>query len=110
MKQCWITALLLSFFLRPAAAASLPGAYFPLLEAGAAQVEQRLNDLPNANLKSLETDSQWRHFPYCIVAPAVLYTKKHPENSRYHDPKMLALALRIGDLLASEHEKGLYEP
>jgi hypothetical protein len=44
------------------------------------------------------------------MAPAVLYAKKHPKNSRYHDPKMLALALRIGDLLASEHEKGLYEP
>jgi len=111
MKQlCWITALLLSLFLGQATAASLPGAYFPLLEAGAAQVEERLNALPNADLKSLETDSRWRHFPYAIVAPAVLYTKKHPQNSRYHDPKMLALALRIGDLLASEHEKGLYEP
>ena len=111
MKQlCWITGLLLGLFPTPATAASLPGAYFPLLEAGAAQVEERLNTLPNADLKSLETDSRWRHFPYAIVAPAVLYTKKHPQNSRYHDPKMLALALRIGDLLASEHEKGLYEP
>jgi len=109
-RWCWITALLLSLSVTPATAASLPGAYFPLLQAGVAQVEERLNAQPNADLKSLETDSRWRHFPYAIMAPTVLYAKKHPQNSRYHDPKMLALALRIGDLLASEHEKGLYEP
>jgi len=105
-----ITTLLLSLSATATCAASLPGAYFPLLEAGAVQVEQRLNTVPNADLKSLEADSRWRHFPYAIVAPAVLYAKKHEQNSRYRDPKMLALALRIGDLLASEHAKGLYEP
>ncbi len=89
----------------------LPAAYFRLLEAGVAKVEQRLNSIPNANLKTLETPiSEWRHFPYAILAPSVLYAKKHPANPRYHDAKMLALALRIGDLLASENEKGVFEP
>lgn len=96
----------------PAAApAPLPAAYFRLLEAGAAKIEQRLNALPNADLAALETPiSEWRHFPYAILAPAVLYAKRHPANPRFHDPQMLALALRIGDLLASEHEKGVFEP
>src|SRR5262245_30827981 len=111
MKHCCRTlAILLIFSTTHATGASLPGAYFPLLEAGAVQVELRLNSLSNPDLKSLETEQKWRHFPYVILAPAVLYAKKHPENPRYQDPKMLALALRIGDLLASEHEKGLYEP
>jgi hypothetical protein len=93
-----------------AAAAPLPSSYFRLLEAGSAMVESRLNAEPSATLKSLEARPNWRHFPYAILAPAVLYTKQHPQNSRYHDPKMLALALRIGDLLAGEDEKGTFEP
>ena len=36
----------------------------------------------------------------------MLYAKQHPTNRRYHDPKMLALAIRIGDMLAVECEKG----
>jgi hypothetical protein len=88
----------------------LPGAYFRLLESGATEVEQRLDAEPNADLKTLEGEPRWRHFPQAILAPAVLYAKRHAQNSRYHDPKMLALALRIGDLLASENEKGRYEP
>ena len=74
----------------------LPAAYFRLLEAGVAKVEQRLNSIPSADLKTLENPiSEWRHFPYAILAPAVLYAKKHPTNPRYGDAKMLALALRI---------------
>ena len=92
------------------AAGTLPGAYFRLMEAGAAQVEQRLNAEPAADLKSLETRPSWRHFPYSILAPAVLWAKQHPQNARYHDAKMLALALRIGDLLAKESEAGTFEP
>ncbi len=88
----------------------LPKRYFRLLEAGATQVENRLNAQPNADLKSLETGEGWRHFPYAILAPAVLYAKRHPHNPRYGDPRMRALAIRIGDLLASEHEKGVFEP
>ncbi|MFN0084632.1 MAG: hypothetical protein ACKVX9_04525 [Blastocatellia bacterium] len=89
---------------------SLPARYFRLLEAGAAKIEQRLNQEPKADLKTLEAREGWRHFPYAILAPAVLYAKKHPSNPRAGDAKMLALALRIGDLLASENEKGAFEP
>ena len=91
-------------------AAKLPARYFQLMRAGAAQVEKRLNAEPSADLQALEARSGWRHFPYSILAPAVLYAKRHPDNRHYHDPKMLALALRIGDLLASENKKGRFEP
>ncbi len=94
----------------PAETDPLPAAYFRLLEAGAAKVEQRMNSIPNADLKTLEANSEWRHFPYAILAPAVLYAKRHPSNGRFRDPKMLALAIRIGDLLARENEKGAFEP
>src|SRR5690349_16382528 len=89
-----------------ASAAELPGRYFQLLEAGSRQVESRLTADPNATLESLEKTAGSRHFPYSILAPAVLYAKKHPANPRYHDRAMLALAFRFGDLLASENEKG----
>jgi hypothetical protein len=102
--------LMLSFRAATGAETQLPAAYFRLLEAGAAKVEQRLNETPNADLKALEAQAGWRHFPYAILAPAALYAKKHPANARYRDAKMLSLALRIGDLLASENEKGVYEP
>jgi hypothetical protein len=87
----------------------LPRGYFQLMEAGAAKVEQRLDAQP-ASLKALESSPGWRHFPYAILAPAVLYAKQHPANSRQHDPKMLKLATRIGDLLAAEDEQGTFEP
>jgi hypothetical protein len=88
----------------------LPGAYFRLMEAGSAEVERVLDAEPQPNLASLETRPGWKHFPYAILAPAVLYSKRHPDNAHYHDPKMLALAIRIGDLLAREDENGAYEP
>ncbi len=97
-------------FLSSATAAELPGKYFELLEAGAAMVADRLAGEPTAHLATLEKRPGWRHFPYAILAPAVLYAHKDPANSRYHDPRMLELALRIGDLLADENEKGRYEP
>ena len=93
-----------------AMAGELPGKYFGLLEAGTKQVEERLNAKPAPDLEALETRPGWHHFPYAILAPAVLWAKQHPNNSRYHDPKMLALAITIGDLLADEDEKGRYEP
>lgn len=88
----------------------LPAAYFRLMNAGATQVRQQLDADPSADLAKLETRPGWKHFPYAILAPAVLYTKHHPANAQYHDPKMLAVAIRIGDLLASEDEKGKFEP
>ncbi len=106
----WCAFLSLFLFTAPSFASSLPADYFPLLAAGASKVEERLNAHPGADLATLESEQEWRHFPYAILAPAVLYAKKHPGNLHFHDPKMLALALRIGDLLATESEKGTYEP
>lgn len=85
-------------------AAELPSHYQRLLEAGSAKVAARLNAEPNADLKSLEATPGWRHFPYAILAPAVLYHRQ-PANTRMRD-----LAIRIGDLLARESERGVYEP
>jgi len=93
-----------------ASAVSLPEGYFRLLEAGAARVEARLNAEPGADLKTLGSKPGWRHFPYSILAPAVLYAKQHPKNDHYLDPAMLALAIRIGDLLAREDEQGTFAP
>jgi hypothetical protein len=110
MRRCLIAMLLIPATVElRAAAPALPGGYFRLLEAGAAMVGRRLAAEPGADLKALESKSGWRHFPYAILAPAVLYAKRHPQNPLYHDPSMLALAIRIGDLLASEDEKGTYE-
>jgi len=120
MRQRWLVILLISqtVFTLPAQVSHaqsvmtdpLPAAYFRLLEAGAGKVEQRMNAIPDADLKALEARSEWRHFPYAILAPAALYAKRHPRNARFRDPKMLALAIRIGDLLAGENEKGAFEP
>ena len=93
-----------------APAAELPRRYFQLLEAGAAQVEAQLASTPDADLESLVKTRGWTHFGYSILAPAVLYAKSDKANPRYHDPKMLALAERIGDLLATENERGKFEP
>ncbi len=93
-----------------AAAGELPARYFRLLEAGIAQVEQRLAADPaqRDDLASLEAQPGWRHFPSAVLIAAVLYAKQHPANPRYHDAKTLALAQRIGDLLAAEQERGRY--
>jgi hypothetical protein len=93
-----------------AGAATLPGRYFELLDAGSRPVEARLAAEPGATLESLEKTPGWRHFGYSVLAPAVLYARRHAANPRYHDPAMLRLAERIGDLLASENEKGKFTP
>ena len=67
------------------AADSLPARYFRLMEAGTARVEAKLKATPDADLKTLEAESSWRHFPYAILAPAVLYSKQHRDNPRYRD-------------------------
>lgn len=103
-------ALALSVSTTSASGERLPAAYFRLMEAGAAQVEQRLDAEPSADLAALESQPGWKHFPYAILAPAVLYTKHHPDNTQYRDPRMLSLAIRIGDLLAGEDDRGKFEP
>lgn len=111
VRRMTMFCLLLCGVAKSTIAAELPAAYFRLLEAGAAKVERRLAAEPSANLESLEIDKDhWSHFPYSILAAAVLYSKQHLANRHYHDPKMLALAIRIGDLLADESEKGRFEP
>lgn len=113
---CWI----LSFAAACATAAELPARYYRLMDAGCLSVEKHLDEHPDADLKTIERPPQphtgssleisWAHFGYAILPPAVLYAKHHPANPRYHDPKMLALAIRIGDLLAAADEKNEFEP
>src|SRR6476660_8922499 len=91
-------------------ALELPGHYFRLLDAGIVRVEQQLAANPTADLKTLEARSDgWRLFPHTILVAAVLYTKQNAVNHRYQDPRMLRLALRIGDLLAAESEHGSFQ-
>jgi hypothetical protein len=90
-------------------AAELPGRYFRLLEAELPPLEKRLEAEPKVDLKSLEAQPGARHFPGAILASAVLYAKQHPANPSYRDKNRLALALKIGDLLADENEKGNFQ-
>ncbi len=93
---------------QPSSGSGLPARYFQLLEAGIVRVEKRLNEEPEATLISLEKQPGWKHFPYTILIPALLYSKKHPANKHFGDEKMLQLTLRIGDFLVSEYDKGNY--
>jgi hypothetical protein len=110
VKTSTIAALFILLPALSAADAVLPGAYFTLLEAGCDKVAARLNAEPGADLKTLESQTAWRHFGYAILPPAVLYTTKHDGNRRYRDSRMKDLAIRIGDLLADEDEKGKFGP
>ncbi len=90
-------------------AAELPARYFQLLDAGLAQIQQRLGADPAAwDLQSLEAQPGWRHFPSAVLVAAVLYAKAHPANGRRGDAHVRALAFQIGDLLAREQERGRY--
>ncbi len=107
-----ILILVLATALAPtlARADTLLAQYFRLLDAGVSRVEAKLKAMPNANLATLESQPGWRPFPHAVLPPAVLYTRQHPDNPRYHDPRMLQLALRIGDLLAGEGKSGGFTP
>jgi hypothetical protein len=70
----------------PAAAVELPGHYFKLMEA---------------ELKTLDTQ---KSNPGAMFAAAVLYARKHAANPSFGDKKKLELALKLGDLLASDAE------
>src|SRR5438876_7066740 len=83
----------------------LPAQYFRLLEAGIAQVGKQMDTQPAPNLEALTARPGWKRFPQSILAAAVLYAKQHAANAHYRDPKMFSLAIRIGDLLATECEK-----
>lgn len=87
---------------------SLPGGYFDVMEEGVARVQARLDAEPRATLRDIEETTGWRHFPHSILAAAVLYTSKAPENRSQGDHKKLALAIRIGDLAAGADERGVF--
>lgn len=91
------------------AAPKLPQQYFRLLEAGIAQVEQRLAAEPTADLQTLESPGNGHLlFPHAVLAAATLYAKADPENHSQGKPRMLSLAMKIGDLLAAESERGSF--
>jgi hypothetical protein len=109
MRQAGLALVVLCAAVTPISAAELPGRYFRLMEAELAQVEKRLEAEPKVDLKALEAGPKERHFPGTVLAAAVLYAKEHPDNPSFGDKKKLALALRIGDLLAGENEKGTFQ-
>src|SRR5262249_50852312 len=82
-------------------AAALPGRYFRLMEAGLAWIEKRLEAGPTTDVP-FDT----RHYPGALLAAAVLYAKQHPDNPSCGDRKKLALALKVGDLLAADNAQG----
>ena len=90
-------------------AARLPDRYFELIGAAMADVQSRLAAEPAAGLAKLETNPGWRHFPSAILMASVLHAKSHRANRHYQDPKVLATALAIGDLLAAEQEQKRFE-
>jgi hypothetical protein len=110
MNRICVPAILALSLAFAAHSAQLPRRYFLLLEAGTHQVDARLGRQPGVTLAEIETQPEWRHFGYSILAPAVLYAKRHSANHHYHERAMLDLAMRIGDLLASENEKGTFTP
>ncbi len=85
-----------------------PVEYLETLREGRGRIEAALAGPGAATLRALEQRPGLRHFPHAILVPAVLYTQKRPENPEFGKAEVLALALRIGDLLAEEDERGAY--
>jgi hypothetical protein len=83
-------------------------AYVAALADGCDRIGKALDGQSAPSLSSLERTPGLRHFPHAILVPAVLYTLSHPANPHRGRPAYLALALRIGDLLAAEDEQGAY--
>ena len=88
----------------------LPAQYYRLMAAGVQQLEQHMDEQPGADLVALENGPGWKHLPYSILAAATLYAKRNPANHHYHDPKMLAEAIKLGDFFADQNEKGIFTP
>ncbi|MCS7160885.1 MAG: hypothetical protein RMJ19_10480, partial [Gemmatales bacterium] len=70
---------------------SLPGAYYKLLH--------------EALLSRLKTGDFATHDPGAMLAAAVLFTQKHPDNSAYRQQQWLERALALGDLFAQHSEE-----
>src|SRR5439155_150256 len=108
-RQLTAAVLLFGSIWGEAVAAELPGQYFRLLEVGITQIEKRLASDPSGDLQALEARGHgWRLFPHVVLVAAVLYAKPDSSNHRYKDPKMLSLAMTVGDLLANESERGSF--
>lgn len=98
--------LILCFLGMPLAkAASLPGTYFERMAKSTAYV-QRLLDAHGPNLQAINEAGGGSHFAYAVISPAVLFAKKHSANPHYGDPRMLAQAITVGDMLAAASEAG----
>ena len=82
----------------------LPQRYFRLMEAELLQIEKQLATEGAADPKALKTS----RLPGALLAAAVLYTRDHPANPVHGDHKKLTLALKLGDLLATENEQGRF--
>jgi hypothetical protein len=93
----------------PARSGELPGRYFRLLAAELPAIDKLLRTNPRIDLGTIEGKPGARHFPGAILAAAVLYARKHPDNSHRGERRYLDLALRIGDLLCDECEKGTFQ-
>ena len=68
----------------------------------AEEVPAHYFNLMQTELQSL--DSQ-KSNPGAMFAAAVLYAKKHSANPSFGDKKKLEMALKLGDLLATDSEK-----
>jgi len=107
VASCVLTVL----FARETQAMELPGAYFRLMEVGIKPIQETLGQQTLQDLGTLESgDRRHRLFPHLILVAAVLYCKQDPSNHSYQNPELLSLALKIGDLLSAENERGSYEP
>lgn len=83
-----------------ASGAALPGRYFQLMDASIKRLD------PSA-LK-MEQRPKSHYVPGALMVASVLYAKAHPGNLRAGDPAVLALAVKLGDILAAESEAGIY--
>src|SRR5438093_542060 len=79
-----------------------PEQYFRLMEAELAPIETRLEADPKAEIGLNEC-------PGVVLAVAVLYSKQHAANPACGDVPKLALALKVGDLLADGFERGEFQ-
>ena len=110
MTGAMLLSLLWGASLMAAEPVHLPDQYYRLMASGVAQVQEHMSQQPGADLIALEKEPGWKHLPYSILAPAVLYIKHDPANHHYQDPKMLAEALKLGDYFATQNEKGIFTP
>ncbi len=89
---------------------ALPDAYFRRMAKWCPVLLETLKSKPNARLADLEAQKGWYHFPYAILAAAVLYKRPNPANPFHGKREALDLALNIGDLLVREDAEGAFSP